>query len=148
MEIHLSEQVFDWSWLWPVYIDKYLHMTTNVPKQFLWCTYAWVNYTITDLLSIRPYGTYFNNILFMFWNSKVFIQKMHMEMLSGKMAPILSWPQCVKQCFGLCWMFSQIQPRCCLILADWNTQILQETEPSEIRIIHDKRYQQISRVMI
>ena len=45
------------------------------------------------LLSIRPQGTYFNEILFDI--QKISFKKMLMKMLFAKMATILSQPQCV-----------------------------------------------------
>ena len=65
-----------------------------------WRIYASVNYAIIGsdnddgLLSIRPQGTYFNEILFGI--QKFSLRKMQLKMLSAKMAAILSQPQFVK----------------------------------------------------
>ena len=50
-------------------------------------------WTINGLLSIRPQGTYFNEIIFEI--QKFPFKKMHMKMSSAKMVTTLSWPQCV-----------------------------------------------------
>ena len=46
------------------------------------------------LLSIGPWGTYFNEILFEIQTFS--LMKMHRKLLSAKMVAILSWSQCVK----------------------------------------------------
>ena len=51
-------------------------------------------WTNAAILSIRPKGTYFSEILI--WNSEVFIQELALKCLI--MAAILSRPQCVKAC--------------------------------------------------
>ena len=51
-------------------------------------------WTNDGLLSIRPWGTYFNEILFQIHTFS--FKNMHMKMLSAKKVAILSRPQCVK----------------------------------------------------
>ena len=50
-------------------------------------------WTNDGLLPIRPPGTYFNDILFKIQTFS--FKKMHLKMLSAKMAAIFSRPQCV-----------------------------------------------------
>ena len=81
-----------WGWMTHICVDDLtLNGSDNGLSPIRRQAIIWTN---DDILSIRPYGTHFNEILFEI--QKFSFKKMHSKIIVCEMAAILSRPQCVE----------------------------------------------------